>query len=261
MVQIIVRCQHYVHISYFKGQMLLTRKTTRAFQMMALAELHTFIRNHERITNEANALRLVSEKTTIPVPQLIDHGIHPDGRQYLITKRIHGTLLSQLGQDVADVAYANALNFIEGTVLPQLKNLRSNERGIHGFVMPPCWLSPDVDPPWKGKASWKTLPLNEPGYVFQHGDIAAHNIIMDTQTLQVVALIDWEYAGFFPPGMERWPGTLDQNAYNTLGKDLAKAISTFLPEEYLECYDRWNDKAELESLIQRGEIPDPQLLR
>lgn len=40
-------------------------------------------------------------------------------------------------------------------------------------------------------------------------DIAAHNIIMDPQTLQVKALIDWGYTGYFPPGMERWPRTLE----------------------------------------------------
>lgn len=84
---------------------------------------------------------------------------------------------------------------------------------------------------------------------------------MDNQTLQVIVLIDWEYAGFFLPGIERWPGILDQNAYNALGNDLAKAISTFLPEEYLECYNRWNDKEELDLLIKRGELPDPRLLR
>ncbi|KAI0964904.1 hypothetical protein F4678DRAFT_477010 [Xylaria arbuscula] len=100
--------------------------------------------------------------------------------------------------------------------------------------MPPCWLSIDVDPPWKGKGLWKTLRLAEPEYVFQHGDLAAHNIIMDPQTLQVMALIDWEYSGFFPPGMENWPGTLNRDVYIRSGNNIADAIAKFLPEEYLD---------------------------
>lgn len=127
--------------------------------------------------------------------------------------------------------------------------------------MPPSWLSPDLEPPWKGKKVWNTCPLNEAKYIFQHGDIAAHNILMDPQTLQVKALIDWEYAGFFPPGMERWPGTLDQIVYSNRSNDTAGAIAEFLPEEYLECYDQWDDKAELDELVNSGKIPDPLLLR
>jgi aminoglycoside phosphotransferase len=59
----------------------------------------------------------------------------------------------------------------------------------------------------------ETFPHEVPGYVFQHGDLAAHNIIMDPRTVQVKALIDWEHAGFSPPGMERWPGSLSSEAY------------------------------------------------
>ncbi|KAF1951659.1 hypothetical protein CC80DRAFT_424144 [Byssothecium circinans] len=185
--------------------------------------------NPERITNEARALELVSQKTTIPVPQLLNHGTYPDGRRYLVTKFIEGVLLSEFpdrgcsrpeAQEHTDgtpcktclnQTYSNALDFIQGTVLQQLANLKSQNRGISGFVMPPSWLSPDIQPPWRGKEYWKTLPLETPEYVFQHGDIAAHNLIMDPQTLQVKALIDWEYAGFFPPEMERWPGSLDSD--------------------------------------------------
>lgn len=220
------------------------------------------IRNHERIANEVKALKLVSERTTIPVPQLLDYGAHPDGRQYLVTKRIDGVTLNQiLDQDCAKVACQNALKFINTIVLPQLEKLKSKERGIDGFVMPPSWLSPDLQPPWKGKASWKTIPLNEPAYIFQHGDLSAHNIMMDPVTFEVKALIDWEYAGFFPPGMQRWPGTLDQTVNNQCGDDMAGAIAEFLLEEYLECYDGWDDKTELARLIESGQLPDPTLLR
>jgi len=156
--------------------------------------------NHERITNEAKALELVLQRTTIPVPRLLDHGIHPDGRRYLTTERIQGEPLHTFphrscsqaeGQkhttgasckDCSDQAYSNALAFISGTVLPQLAAIKSHARGIDGFVMPPSWLSPDLQPPWIGKKYWKTLPLPRPEYVFQHGDMEAHNILMENVT-------------------------------------------------------------------------------
>ncbi|CAH0023378.1 unnamed protein product [Clonostachys rhizophaga] len=236
--------------------------------------------NHERITNEAKAMELVSRNTTIPLPRLIDHGEHPDGRRYLITERIEGLTLSEIQrrgclrplgqshpggsvpcQQCFDQAHANAVDFINTTVLPQLAKLTSHTRGIDGFVMPPRWLSPDVQPPWRGMKRWKTLPRSEPEYVFQHGDLGAHNVIVNPDTLQVTALIDWEYAGFYPPGMERWTGTLDRNVYAKLGHDLARPIAEFLGEEYLECYDKWGDKDELKGLIESGQLPHPDDVR
>ncbi|KAI0868243.1 kinase-like domain-containing protein [Hypoxylon argillaceum] len=235
--------------------------------------------NHERITNEARALELVSQNTTIPVPRLLGHGIHSDGRRYLVTEFIEGVPLDDfLGRDCSrpegqkhlegtpcktcsDQAYSNALQFIHDSVLPQLEKLKSKQRGILGFVMPPSWLSPDVQLPWINKDCWETLPLEMPEYVFQHGDLAAHNILMDLQTLQVKALIDWEYAGFFPPGMERWPRTLDSDVYSKRGDHLAHAIAEFLPVEYLECYEKCGNKAELHTLIEAGELPHPERLK
>jgi serine/threonine protein kinase len=159
--------------------------------------LSLFLRNHERSTNEAKALELISQRTKIPVPKLLGHGQHPDGRRYLITELTDGVPLSdfrdrgcsnpneethtdstQQCTRCADQAYEHALKFIQVTVLPQLKGLRSRQRGIDGFVMPPSWLSLN-QPPWKGKSSWKTLLLETDEYVFQHGDIAAQNILMD----------------------------------------------------------------------------------
>lgn len=153
-------------------------------------------------------------------------------------------------------AHANATRFINETVLPQLANLKSLARGIDGFVMPPSWMCPDGEPPWDRPRTWKTLPLEQPDYIFQHGDIAGHNILMDSSSLQVKALIDWEHAGYFQPGMERWPGTLYMQDYRKRGRVLGKVIEQFLAEDFVECYDKWADKAQLEKLVQAGELPD-----
>ncbi|KAI9048943.1 hypothetical protein LZ554_006793 [Drepanopeziza brunnea f. sp. 'monogermtubi'] len=235
--------------------------------------------NHERITNEAKALKLVSQQTSIPVPKLLDYGEHPDGRRYLVTELVPGVTLNSIKKRGCSMAIGkehtedtpcgtcwkqasmNALQFIENTVLPQLAKMTSHQRGIDGFVMPPSWLSPDMSPPWKGKEAWETLPLAKPDYVFQHGDLASHNLMMDPETLQPTALFDWEFAGYFPPGMENWLGSLDPVVYHNRHSRKAGAIAEFLPAEYLKCYDEWGDKAELHRLIEAGELPDPDLLR
>ncbi|KAH8690424.1 hypothetical protein GQ44DRAFT_780438 [Phaeosphaeriaceae sp. PMI808] len=62
-------------------------------------------------------------------------------------------------------------------------------------------------------------------------------VMMDPQTLQIKALMDWEYAGFFPPEMERWPGTLALDDYYKRER-LVHATETFLITEYLKCYEK-----------------------
>lgn len=235
-------------------------------------------RNHKRITNEAKALRIVFEKTQIPVPKLLCHGSLPDGRRYLVTELIKGVLLDEFplrdcskpGEQrhiaeespcakCPEEAYSNATNFIKDTVLPQLSNLKSQARGIDGFVMPPSWLNPDIQPPWKGKTTWEFVPIQTNAYIFQHGDLAAHNIFMDPQSLQPIALIDWEFAGFYPVGMERWSGSLKLDRKRSCG--LADPIAKFLPDNYLQCHDRWENKAKLDVLVEQGELSNPHRLR
>lgn len=162
-----------------------------------------------------------------------------------------------------ETAETNGLNFIQHTVLPQLEALKSKTRGIDGFVMPPSWIAPDALPPWRGNlAPLSTLPLEEPLYHFVHGDIGTHNIIMDVATLQVKALIDWEYAGFYQAGWERWPGTFDRTVYLSNCYQLASVIPRFLAVEFLECCEKSEDKEELAKLVEEGEIPDPvELMR
>lgn len=38
--------------------------------------------------------------------------------------------------------------------------------------------------------------------VFCHNDLSTYNVIVDPETLKVKAVIDWEYAGFYPQDFE-----------------------------------------------------------
>ena len=51
-------------------------------------------------------------------------------------------------------------------------------------------------------AKWKQRLSAEEQFVFCHCDLSQDNILVNPQTLQIVAVIDWEYGGFFPQGHE-----------------------------------------------------------
>jgi thiamine kinase-like enzyme len=53
-----------------------------------------------------------------------------------------------------------------------------------------------------GFLEWVMKPREKDDLVFCHNDLSTNNIIVDPETLKVKAVIDWEYAGFFPPGFE-----------------------------------------------------------
>ncbi|PGH16260.1 hypothetical protein AJ80_05283 [Polytolypa hystricis UAMH7299] len=65
-------------------------------------------------------------------------------------------------------------------------------QGVEGVVPPHRVMTKSVRPQWNMK------PLESEGLVFCHNDLSAYNVIVDTETLKVKAIIDWEYAGFYP---------------------------------------------------------------
>lgn len=52
------------------------------------------------------------------------------------------------------------------------------------------------------RQQWKMKPRESEDLVFCHNDLSTHNIIVDPETLKVKAIIDWEYAGFYPQEFE-----------------------------------------------------------
>jgi thiamine kinase-like enzyme len=53
-----------------------------------------------------------------------------------------------------------------------------------------------------GRQEWKMKPFESEELVFNHGDLSTYNVIVDPVTLKVKAVIDWEYAGFYPAQFE-----------------------------------------------------------
>lgn len=53
---------------------------------------------------------------------------------------------------------------------------------------------------WKHHTCWRPKPeiVEGASYVFCHNDLGQHNVIVDPDTLEIKAIIDWEYGGFWP---------------------------------------------------------------
>lgn len=188
--------------------------------------------NRERITNEINALQLISSRTSIPVPRLLDWGQNPDGSMFLQTERVHGIPLSEVGdpcrmpshhkpheggscEDCVALATSNAAAFIEGLVLPELRKLRSNTMGLKGIVIPSAYLLEH-----DRRTTWEAKTAESEKYVFVLGDLVHHNIMMDPVTLQVMCLFDLEHSGYFTPRCQRW--FLDGETYSNAFSDYQK---------------------------------------
>lgn len=52
------------------------------------------------------------------------------------------------------------------------------------------------------RQEWEMKALETEDLVFCHNDLSTHNIIVDPETLKINAIIDWEYAGFYPKEFE-----------------------------------------------------------
>jgi aminoglycoside phosphotransferase len=165
----------------------------------------------------------VASHTTIPVPKVISFGEYENGLAYLEVERLSGIVLEKiksrcrmeegerhvregLCRECGVIAEENAKQFINETVLPQLAKLRSQTMGLNGFVLPPPWILEHDD-----RLHWEPKTATSASYTFCHGDLAAHNIMIEPRSLRVVGLFDWEYAGYFPPEFQVW--FVDRESY------------------------------------------------
>jgi hypothetical protein len=206
--------------------------------------LITRLYDKERIQTHAAALQLVSKKTSIPVPKLLGFGENPDGTAWIEVERTYGGVWLDLAgvecrmppgkKHVADegecdecarIAEANASRYIRDEILPQLHSLRSDTTGIGGTVIPPLWIM-DYDPAtcWQPKKAVS----GEEEYVFCHGNLHAHSMLMHAETLHVLKIVDWDNAGFFPPEFQRW--TVQRPDYEELfkNKERCKELSDMM---------------------------------
>ncbi|KAG4427651.1 hypothetical protein IFR05_016866 [Cadophora sp. M221] len=151
----------------------------------------------DRIANEAKALKLLAERTRIPIPQFIQCGQNDDRSMFLEMNRVDGIDLSEVSKECQkpggvrhndggecnkckNIAKANVEHFIQTVLLPELAKLRSNKTGLDGFVLPPAWMLE-----YDTRLRWDVNASSYEEFVFTHGDVGPDNLRMDPYTLTV----------------------------------------------------------------------------
>jgi hypothetical protein len=152
--------------------------------------------SRERLENEAATLKFIASTTSIPVPKFLDL-YEENGLLHLKTERASGKSL----EDIASVtATEHVANCLESSVLPQLRKLQHHTTGSVDTTLPlipPSRITyRDKRPTWSRKTSSNTE------FVFCHNDLGQHNIFVDPDTFNITAIIDWEFAGYYPPEFE-----------------------------------------------------------
>ncbi|KAJ4326615.1 hypothetical protein N0V84_002949 [Fusarium piperis] len=154
--------------------------------------LHIPRLSKERLQNEAECLRFIRRMTDIPVPTVLAD-FEDDGAYYLITEFIEGVSMSELKEEKKAPVFQELNQH-----LLTLQNLKSKTLGgPSGLVVIPLRVMEKTD-----QDSWNLRPSETEEYVFCHNDLSEYNVIVDPETLKIKAVIDWEYAGFYPEFFE-----------------------------------------------------------
>ncbi|KAI5790336.1 kinase-like domain-containing protein [Geopyxis carbonaria] len=158
----------------------------------------------ERAMNEAAALAFVRANTNVPVPNLLC-AFMDDGAYHVITEFVDGVNMTELSESQRAVVIRELETHIE-----TLHALRSKKLGgVFGLVVPPYRLSLVTK-----NDDWHLRPAETEEFVFCHNDISQNNVIVDPETLKIRAIIDWEYAGFYP-------GFFEGQFYRRIGPSVA----------------------------------------
>lgn len=165
---------------------------------------------NERLLNEGATLRFIAENTNIPVPKLYGC-FEDDNAVYLVTELIEGVEMAALEPaqrktvELELEGYVDVLRGLKSSVWGGPSGIVSTHTSRFSFLS--LTFSVQVIPPYRIMAkshrqTWKMKPMESSDLVFCHNDFSAHNVIVDPVSLKVKAVIDWEYAGFYPREFE-----------------------------------------------------------
>lgn len=161
--------------------------------------VHVPRQGRERLLNEAACLQFVRESSSMPVPKL--HCVfEDDGAVYVVMEDIEGVTMDNLEPAQKEIVRNELMRHLGA--LHSLKSSRLG--GPSGLVVPPYRVRLKTF-----KDHWHLHAAEMDNYVFCHNDLSQHNVIVDVQTMKIKAIIDWEYAGFYP---ERFEGHFFERA-------------------------------------------------
>lgn len=170
---------------------------------------------------EAEALKLIHEKTTIPVPKV--YSTYTDkatGHVCIVMKYIEGDCLAdvwntldsdqkqdiikQLGSFVSQLRKMKGsfIGSVDGTACEdQLFTVElggygpyKDEEALNGGII--TALRRTIDSGWANTVVDMIASLKDHEIVMTHGDLCPRNIIV--QGSKVAAIVDWEMSGFYP---------------------------------------------------------------
>ena len=152
---------------------------------------HSYVpfHNRERLENKVACIEFIREMTDIPVPEVIN-AYEKDGSFHIWTKLIRGVSMNELKDEDRWKVIPEIRKH-----LATLKTLRSKvSGGPSGILCPPHRVTNHCD----RNTTWQRISADDDIYVFCHCDLSDENIMVDPVTLKVLAIIDWEFSGFYP---------------------------------------------------------------
>ena len=207
--------------------------------------------------SEAEAMRFVASKTSIPVPTV--HDVYEkEGNTYILMSRVHGkplgevwdslcteqkaTIVRQMNHYMAELAtlpgdFYGALweshladiffhHFPFRNEKIQYGPYFSRQEYDNGLVAALANSRPDQTLSASDQAlAEKLLRLDDERRVFSHGDLHLNNIIIDDSG-RITGIVDWEGAGFSIPGRDYYEAKTRARK-----KEWTEALSCVFPKE------------------------------
>lgn len=147
----------------------------------------------ERLQNEAASMQFIGRVSNIPVPQIYG-AFEVDDSFFIIMEFIEGVPLAKIPEDRKHVVHAEIQQHVA-----TLQTITSTTLGgPSGVIIPPYRVMHEMG---RIRDDW-ALRAGDEEYAFCHNDLSTSNILVDPETLKIQAIIDWEYAGFYPAYFE-----------------------------------------------------------
>ena len=181
---------------------------------------------------EALAMEFVRQNTKVPVPRVFDV-LQKDGRTYIVMEYITGKMLASVWSELTTEQKTDVLYQLKEH-MKELRSLQPTRPGrvetIEGSACFDSRLGPNLDSydsveAFQERLGYKYVPVQYLQYqeafsrvankkyktVFTHGDFCLHNVLVRDN--KVVAIIDWEFAGWWPEYWEYTQGVASNYRY------------------------------------------------
>jgi hypothetical protein len=142
----------------------------------------------ERLKNKYAALCYIRQNTTIPVPQIISFGKDENGSLKLVTGFVAEKMLEEFDDEHQELAFKAVDEQMERHIRPELHKLQRNSVGIVDGNLPASVPNPVLYKTMQ--PSWKRVTSEDSSFVFCHNDLSGHNIILDPDTCEIIAIVD-----------------------------------------------------------------------